>query len=1030
MRIQTITIMNKLLHILVVFLFATTTYGQSTLTGIVKEAGTNETLPGVSILVKGTQNGTSTDFDGKFSIEVNKGDILELSFMGFVTQQITYSNQSNLQVILQPDSKVLNDVVVTALNIKRDKASLGYSVSQVDAGEVNVAKSNNVMEGLNGKVSGLQISTGNTGVDGSTRILLRGVTTIEGNNRPLVVIDGIPMDNSSGGGSQWGQTDKGDALSDINPDDIESMSVLKGAGASAAYGSLGMHGVILITTKSGTKKNGVGVSFNSNFTATQIALTPKLQNEYGSGAFDQFAPIGSDGIPNLDYPFSWSYGPKMQGQDYTNWLGEKDNYTSNGDPYKDFYQTGLSFTNSVAFQGTTDKGSFRLSFTDQRSEGILVNNTLKKQTYNLRASHKFAKNFNVDGKITYIKSRVKNRPYLAESGANSSLILSTMPRDVKLDDAKNNFEDANGNEQFWSADNYMYNPYWVRKHIDDSSDKDRFQGMISAKLDLTSNFYITARTGLDYSLLSSTSHTDRGLRDSSWKEGTYGNSKYNGTIWDSNILATYKTSFGRLEFVGSLGANYRLNKGSSIGVYGQNSKSDNLYNISNYLISNSGDGSSSKLVYAYYGLGQFSYNNYLYLDVTVRNDHSSALPKDNSSYWYHSENLSFLFSELLGITSDFFSRGKLRASYAKVGNDTSPYRTENTYYYSQYSTLDYPVVGIPRNLPSNDLRPEITHSWEVGAELSFFKSRLNFDMTYYQSKSIDQIMSIPIPSTTGFTSKVINAGSISGKGFEMQINGTPIQTNDFSWNIGLTYTKSKSVVDELAEGLSSIELNRLWTVSVEARPGEEFGGIYGNDFKRNEAGEKLIDDNGISQRGERVKLGNMNPDFFGGISNNFTYKNLSLRTLISYQVGGNFYSHGRYYRMLFGTDARSLEGRENGIIIDGVNENTGKANDVAIPTLTKNFSELYLNEITKDFILDASHVKLKEVVITYNIPLKSKVIQGMSVSLVGRDLLFIYNAADDIDPLSSYNSSPTGIALNHSSLPSTRSYGIDFKFNF
>ena len=953
--------------------------------------------------------------------------------MGFVTQSVTFSGQTSLDITLAPDSKVLDDIVVTALNIKRDKASLGYSVSQLDGDEVNVVKSNNIMEGLSGKVSGLQISTGNTGVDGSSRILLRGISTIEGSNRPLVVIDGVPMSGGSGGVSMWGGTDSGDALSDINPDDVASMSVLKGAGASAAYGSLGMHGVILITTKSGTKKDGIGVSFGSNFTVTQIALTPDLQNEYGTGAFGSFAPIGSDGFPNLDYPYAWSYGPKMQGQPYTNWLGEQDTYTAQGDPYKEFYQTGTSFTNSVAFQGTTDKSSFRVSLTDQRSEGILKGNTLKKQTYGLRASHKLTDKFGVDGKITYVKSKVENRPSLAESSANSSYILSVKPADVRLADAANNSENMYGEEQFWNSDIWMTNPYWVADHINNFSDKDRFQGMFSAKLDITKDFWITARTGIDYNVLESSGYTDRGLRRSASKMGLYNNSISNSTLWDSNILATYKTELGKFNLTGSLGANYRESFSSLISVRGQDSKANGLYRISNYLNTFSNDSYYDKLVYSYYGLGTMSFSNYLYLDVTIRNDHSSALPKENNSYWYHSENLSLLFTDLLNISSNVFNRGKIRASYAKVGNDTGPYRTESTYYFSQYPTLDYPVASIPSTLPSSTLRPEITHSWEIGTELSFFNSRLNFDMTYYQSNSIDQIMSIPITGSTGYASKVINAGSVSSKGFEMQINGTAIETADFRWDIGVTYTKSSSVVDELAEGLQGIVLNRLWTVSVEARPGEEFGGIYGNDFLRNKLGEKLITDGGQAQRGERVKLGSMNPDFFGGITNNFTYKNLSLRTLISYQVGGNFYSHGRYYRMLFGTDARSLEGRENGIIVDGINENTGNANTVAVSSMSKNVSDLYMNEITKDYILDASNVKLKEVVLTYTIPksiLSKGFIQGISISAVGRDLLFIYNAAGDIDPQSSYNSSPTGVALEHSSLPSTRSYGVDLKLNF
>jgi len=460
---------------------------------------------------------------------------------------------------------------------------------------------------------------------------------------------------------------------------------------------------------------------------------------------------------------------------------------------------------------------------------------------------------------------------------------------------------------------------------------------------------------------------------------------------------------------------------------------DGIYTISNYLVTSSSDNHGGKLVYSYYGLGQFSYANFLYLDVTLRNDHSSALPKENDSYWYHSENLSFMFHELLSINPSILNSGKLRASYAKVGNDTGPYRTQQVYNIAQTPTLPYAVGSIPSNLPAFDLRPEITNSWEIGADLAFVNSRILFDITYYQSVTRDQIMSIPITGATGFNSKVVNAGSISSSGIEMQLTTVPYRNDNFSWDLGINYTKSSSQVDALADNLESIVLNRLWTVSIEARPGEEYGSIYANDYLRNKSGQKLITDGGQAQRGERIKMGSINPDFYGGLTNNFTYKNFALRTLISFQKGGEFYTHGRYYRMLFGTDARTLEGREDGIIVDGINENTGNPNSVAVAPLAKNFTDLFLNEVTTDLILDATNVKLKEVILTYTLPrsiLENSFIQKLTISAIGRDLLFLKNAAGDIDPQASYTSNPTGASLEHSSLPSTRTFGVDLKINF
>ncbi|RLD86385.1 MAG: SusC/RagA family TonB-linked outer membrane protein, partial [Bacteroidetes bacterium] len=476
--------MNKLLLLLVVIVFSlsSSVYAQKIVSGQVLENESNQPIPEVSVLVKGTNKGATSDFDGNYALKgVDQNSVLVFSYMGFITQEITVGDQSVINILLQVDSNKLDEVVVTALNIERDKASLGYSVAQIDAVEVNVVKDNNVMNSLTGKVSGLQITQANTGVDGSSRILLRGITTISGSNRPLIVVDGIPVSGGGSGGSAWGGTDGGDALSDINPDDVESMSVLKGAGASAAYGSLGMNGVIIITTKSGVKKGGIGISFSSTFNVSDLMLTPDLQNEYGAGAFDQFAPIGPDGIPVLDYPFSWSWGPKMEGQPYTNWLGETDTFSPQGNPYKEFYQMGNSMINTIAFEGASEKGTFRLSITDQNTQGIVPNNSMKKQTYNLRASSNLTDRFNVDGRVSYVRSRVKNRPELAEGSANTSLQLSLMPRDVRLEDVRNNTVDAEGNEMQYANDPTFNNPYWALDNVYNEDTKDRIQGMISAK---------------------------------------------------------------------------------------------------------------------------------------------------------------------------------------------------------------------------------------------------------------------------------------------------------------------------------------------------------------------------------------------------------------------------------------------------------------------------------------------------------------------------------------------------------------------
>ena len=482
-----------------------------------------------------------------------------------------------------------------------------------------------------------------------------------------------------------------------------------------------------------------------------------------------------------------------------------------------------------------------------------------------------------------------------------------------------------------------------------------------------------------------------------------------------------------------MGANYRNEYSSYKNIRGNDAKVPNFYRIGNYKNSFSSEGITKKAIYSYYALGQFGFKGYLYFDATIRNDNSSALPQANNSYWYHSENMSLLFTKLLGINSNLLSHGKLRGSFAKVGNDTNPYRTQAVYNVDQTVTLPYTVASISESLPSFDLRPETSQSWEIGADLGFLKNRITFDLTYYRTNTTDQIMAVPISGTTAYSSKVINAGEIENKGIEAQLNLIPFESENFSWDLGFNFTKSNSKVVTLNQGLESISLGTLWTASVEARPGQEFGTIYGNDFLRDNFGRKIIGDDGLAKRGDRIALGNINPDWYGGFTNKIRFKNFTLSSLISTQVGGEYYSYGRGYRLFFGTDARSLAGRENGIVEEGINEHTGFVNDSPTSAMLKQFTDIFSNQVATDIVLDATNVKLREVALTFELPkkmLRNTFIQSATISAVGRNLLFLYNAAGDIDPEATYNSGPTSTAFEHSSLPSTRSYGMNLKINF
>jgi outer membrane receptor protein involved in Fe transport len=690
-------------------------------------------------------------------------------------------------------------------------------------------------------------------------------------------------------------------------------------------------------------------------------------------------------------------------------------------------------SNTLAFEGRSDKGSFRLSITDEDGQGIVSNNTLTKQTLSLRGSSKLTDRFSVDGKMTYITSKVKNRPQLAEGSGNTALQLSLMPRDIRLADVKNNTVNANGEEIKWNLDNTFNNPFWALENAGNVDEKDHFQGFISANWEIDDKFNITAKSGMDYIINDFTSYGATGAQAVQNGLGSYNHDDSKSNIWNSDILGTYSTNISDFNVTLSLGANYRNEYSSYKNISGNDAKVPNFYRISNYKNSFSSEGISEKAIYSYYGLGQFSYGGFLYFDATLRNDNSSALPQANNSYWYHSENMSLLFTKLLGINSNILSQGKLRGSFAKVGNDTSPYRTQAVYNVDQTVTLPYTVASISGSLPSFDLRPETSESWEIGADLGFLKNRIQLDVTYYKTNTTDQIMAVPISGATAYSSKVINAGEIENKGIEAQLNLIPFESDNFSWDLGFNFTKSNSKVVTLNEGLESISLGSLWTASVEARPGQEFGTIYGNDFLKDNFGRKIIGNDGLAKRGDRVALGNINPDWYGGFTNKIRFKNFTLSSLISAQVGGEYYSYGRGYRLFFGTDVRSLVGRENGIIEEGINEFTGFENDNSTSALLKQFTDIFSNEVATDIILDATNVKLREVALTFDFPktmLRDTFIQSASLSAVGRNLLFIYNASGDIDPEATYSSGPASTAFEHSSLPSTRSYGVNLKINF
>lgn len=1032
---------------------------QKVVTGKVTSKTETEGLPGVNVIIKGTVTGMTTDVNGMYSISVPAADaVLQFSFIGFQSREIPVTGQSVINVVLEEDVQSIDEVVVTALSIERNKNSLGYSITQVGSEELTSVKESNPINSLAGKVAGLQISNTPSGVDGSTRVVLRGISSLSGSNRPLIVIDGVPVEGDSyGGAGIWGGKDMGDALSDINPEDIENMSVLKGAGAAAAYGSRGANGVILITTKSGATRKGIGVSVSSSYIMESPLVYPELQNKYGQGGFGQHPTELGTTMTNIkgEEPWIWSWGRKMEGQTLPDWLDQPTPYTAQPNPFSEFYQTGTSFMNTVAIDGGNETSSVRASVSTQNNTGIYPTNDMKKQTINLRGVTKLGNKVSVDGKFTYIHNTVENRPYVAEDVASAGYLLSVLPRDVRLQSVNDNRYDSNGLEQ-WGWDRSLGNIYWEMENKKNNDEKHRMQGLFSVNIDITEKLDLMVRTGLDYTARNSREYAAQGSRLNNNYKGWYKQGMENRLEWNSDFLLSYKENLSDdLKLNLSFGGNHRYNQYKSIAQNGDTWRIPGFYNMSNLENYSTSEYFSEKEVMSVYGLGTLSYLNYLYFDFTYRNDWSSTLPAESNSYGYYSGNLSFLFTEVLKMDNTVLSLGKVRGSYAKVGNDTDPYQTLN-YYSVRQSVWPYPSGGMSSKLTFADFKPEITTSWEVGTNLNFFSNLITLDLAFYQSNSRNQIMDVKLAPSSGFEDIKQNAGEVQNTGFEGLISATPISHKDgLNWDVSLNFSRNKSEVVSLADGETrKVLTNSLNSfVTIELRPGEPFGSIYGVDYLRDENGNKLISDDGSSIAGEYKNFGDINPDLMGGLSNQFSYKNIQLRFLIDFQLGGEFYSHGLTYRDLMGTSVESLKGRDEwysthegmffgdpikgvipkGYVEEGVNVNTGEVNTVPLEPMMRAVNSIWFNKIVSDYILDATNVRLRELSLGYDVP-KSIIgktpLTNVNIALVGRNLFFLYNAAHHVDPESGYNAGTIGNAIEATAMPATRSYGFNLTINF
>lgn len=1016
-------------------------------TGVVSDA--EGPIIGATVRVVGSQVATVTDFDGNFTLKCEPGAMLEISYVGYTT--VTLKATPNMNVILKEDSKVLSEVVVTALGIKRDRKALGYGLEEVKGEELTKAKETNVMNSLSGKVAGLVVQQTAGGASGSTRVQLRGATEMSGNNQPLYVVDGVPLDNTNfGSAGQAGGYDLGDGISAINPDDIENMTVLKGPAASALYGSRASHGVILITTKK-ADKDRFSVEYNGSLTIdSQSASWDNVQKVYGQGANGAYSTSATT-LTNS------SWGPKADSNEMTYFDGiTRPTYMYDNNA-SGFFRTGLTAQNTAIISANSGKTGMRFSVTDMRNKDILPNTNMNRDNFNLRVNTALGP-VDFDFTANYTHEGVNNRPALGDSQSNVGKNLMTLANTFNHEWLKK-YQNEDGTYANWNGlDQYNKNPYWDLYKNSNKSSKDVFRFTGKAIYNVNKHLKIQGTIGTDMNFMNFDdfiAKTTPGKAAGQMQKQTFKNRTLN-----AEILALYNNTWGDFDFNGSFGGNiYKVdNMTTTITATGQ--QMSNLQAIMNYEEQNVQENTYVKQINSIYGNASVGYQHTYYLEGTLRGDKSSTLPAGNNIYIYPSVSGSVVFTEFIP-KNKILDYGKIRGSWAKVGSDTDPYQLA-----LNYSTAKFPypgaTIGMINNTiqPNKDLKPTMTSSYELGLEMKFFHNRLSLDVTYYNQNSRDQIIQLPSSSTSGYSYNLVNAGLIQNKGIEIALNGRVLAIKDFAWDAGLNFSKNSNKVKELVEGMQYFTLERAtWcNVQVAAEVGKNYGSIMGPDFQRNENGEVLINpETGMPlYDSELHTLGNSTWDWTGGFYSTFTYKNFRLSMGFDVKVGADLYSMSMRSAYDTGKAAETLAGRDEwykseedrmaagfslsewremgmakGYVVDGVIANgdgTYTKNTIAVNP------EKYWQSVSRNapgaFVYDNSYIKCREITFGYTFPEKllGKHINGLSVSFVARNPFIVWKNIPNIDPDSGYNTS--GFGLEYGSLPSRRSYGLNVNVKF
>ena len=1088
-----------------------------------------ESLPGVNVLVKGTAVGTITDVNGYYKIDVrDDATVLVFSYVGYHSMEIAIQGRTVIDMQMIPDVARLSEIIVTALGISRPKDELGYATQRVKGEDLTLVTAPNIVTSLSGKVAGVNIANGD-GVDGgSTRITIRGNNSIKGNNQPLFVVDGVPIANdfpesnnfsfaggsgaNATGGKDWGST-----INNINSYDIESMDVLKGPAAAALYGARGSNGVIIITTKKGRKTSGLGVEYSVNHRITNVARFKEFQNVYGAGGpvmSNEIEPVlyqnadgqyvmpqmwsgpdamfsGSDGLGGRAswddfswYPSSVSWGPEMKGQDVLWWDGTMRKWSPQPDNQKAGYETGRNTEHNLSFSGGGDFGSVRVSLTDLNNDGVTPNTNYKQNTINLGSRLNISDKIKSDISVSYMNYKRKNSPTLGDQGNSfTKQLLYSVQRQYKgLDNEIYENEDGSINTDLNKIPGYSFNAYraWDVWHLNQYLDRQRILGSLSLTYEVAEWLSFLGRVGVDRIFEEFTTKQDPtspdGLTYAPRSNKPYAKNMGRDGILNADFMAMIKKD----DIVEGLGLNLTLGattwQRSKYEIRGATIRTDrnprafpdqfSFYNVQDRTENTLDEEFYEKEINSVYGLLNLNYKDYLFMEITGRNDWSSTLPSNNNSYFYPSANLSFVASQLIDFSSTPISYLKGRLAFASTANDTDPYQVTPVYQVGSYGGAS--KFTLPDVVPAINLKPQLSSSYEAGIMLGMFEDKINLDFTYYYIRSYDQILQSPLPISSGAGQYVFNTGELTNKGVELMIRSRVVDQSFFDWDLSLNLARNKNSVVSLDENTKHLVLAGLWGPygpEVRVKPGDQYGTIYGYDYERDANGNRMVSDDGhhYVTTEERVPLGNATPDLLAGLINNFKYKNLSLMINIDASIGGDVFAGSYATALQAGLSPETLVERQGGGLpytdSDGKTRNVGVILDGYKADGTKNTEVVHyiwkymgnkgsawgdrsilLNGeyvrskfLHTEGVFDNSWVKLREIALSYQVPKKilNRIgVQNMRLTAAGRNLFYIFqNMPDNINPEGMVNVG-NGMGVEMFSMPGMRSFSFGAQIGF